>query len=98
MKYIAKQMTNQGSNIVRLIEQGELPPARTMRDLFPGLVIECDRPARDEPWCDIAEREGAYIGDGDREMQERNWLRSKLGMKPLILTGEAYVEADEHEG
>ena len=82
-----------------LIEQGVLPPSRTMRDLFPGLVVEYDRPARDEPWCDIAAREGAHVGGGaglrsDYSMAFDEWQWSQK--HGLISKGEKH--GDEKEG
>jgi hypothetical protein len=84
---------------MQLIEQGELPPTRTMRDLLGGLVVECDRPPRDEPWCDIAEREGAHVGgmagmrsDYAEAFDEWNWLQSKKA-KHIISKG----DADAHQ-
>lgn len=69
---------------MNLIAQGELPPTRTMRDILGGLVVECDRPPRDEPWCDITAREGAHVGgmagmrsDYAMTFDEWNWLQAK---------------------
>lgn len=66
-----------------------------MRDLFPGLVVDCDRPPRDESWEETAAREGAHVGVGDRELQERNWLRKRLKLKPFIFKGDGYAEENE---
>lgn len=85
MKRFTRKLTRQPENNgMRLIPQGELPLTRTMRDLFPGLVVECDRPPRDEPLCDIASREGAYIGgaagtrsDIEQALDEWGWLKRR---------------------
>ena len=78
------------------VPDGLLPPQRSISELMPGRVVDCDRPPKDESWEERAAREGAHVGGaGVRELQERNWLRSKLGMKPLICTGDGYVPEGE---
>lgn len=82
------------------INSGPLPPQRSMEELMPGKVVKSDRPPRDESWEERAAREGAHVGrgaGGSRELQERNWLREKMGLKPLICLGDRYVTEDEVE-
>jgi len=78
------------------IPDGLLPPQRSISELMPGRVVDCDRPPKDESWEERAAREGAHQGLGtNRELDERNWLRSRLGLKPLTFTGDGYVTEDE---
>jgi len=69
---------------MELIAQGDLPPTRTMRDIVGGLVVDCDRPPRDEPLTDIAAREGArhegvagFRSDFAQALDEWRWLQSR---------------------
>ena len=88
--------------MIRLIPQGDLPPTRTMRDLFGGLVVECDRPPLDEPLCDIAAREGAHVGgvsttDWAKGKSEWDWFRRRK-RKNTTSKGDADGPQEERPG